>query len=70
MMLRTIEDAEKEFQEKLYNLRNSITYQKLCIVCSKIMEIKIHKQGNGKSRKTCSNTCRSRYNRHKDKYNA
>ena len=78
-MLRTIEDAKKEFQEKsailesnfkiaLKDLRKSITYQKTCIICSKVMNIKVSSP-TGKFKKTCSNTCRARYNRHKDKYN-
>ena len=75
-MLRTKEDAEKEFQEKilildsdyklaLENFRNSITYQKLCIVCSKVMNIKVSSP-TGKFKKTCSSTCRARYNRRKN----
>ena len=80
MYFKTKEDAKKEFKEKslilefnyksaLKDLRNSITYQKTCIVCSKVMNIKVSSP-TGKFKKTCSNTCRARYNRHKDKYNA
>tara|TARA_R100000231_G_scaffold65155_1_gene52476 strand:- start:72 stop:317 length:246 start_codon:yes stop_codon:yes gene_type:complete len=79
MMFRTKEDAKKELQEKilildsnyklaLKNLKNSITYQKLCIVCSKVMFLKVNgARGEGEKR-LCSNTCRSRYNRNKNKY--
>ena len=79
MMLRTKEDAKKEFQEKslileskyklaLKDLRDSITYQKTCIICSKVMNIKVSSP-RGEVKQTCSNTCRSRYNRRKEKYN-
>ena len=80
MYFKTKEDAKKEFKEKslilefnyksaLKDLRNSITYQKTCIICSKVMNIKVSSP-TGKFKKTCSSTCRARYNRHKDKYNA
>ena len=80
MMLRTKEDAKKEFQEKslileskyklaLKNLKDSITYQKLCIVCSKVMFLKVNSARGEGEKRLCSSTCRSRYNRHKDKYN-
>ena len=76
MNLKTREDAKKEFQEKslilesnfkiaLKDLRNSITYQKTCIICSKVMNIKVSSP-TGKFKKTCSSTCRARYNRRKN----
>ena len=79
-MLRTKEDAKKEFQEKslileskyklaLKGLRDSITYKKLCIVCSKVMFLKVNSARGEGEKRLCSSTCRSRYNRHKDKYN-
>ena len=78
MNLKTREDAKKEFQEKslilesnfkiaLKDLRKSITYQKTCIICSKVMNIKVSSP-RGKYKQTCSSTCRSRYNRNKNKY--
>ena len=76
MYFKTKEDAKKEFKEKslilefnyksaLKDLRNSITYQKTCIVCSKVMNIKVSSP-TGKFKKTCSSTCRARYNRRKN----
>ena len=78
MYFKTKEDAKKEFKEKslilefnyksaLKDLRNSITYQKTCIICSKVMNIKVSSP-RGKYKQTCSSTCRSRYNRNKNKY--
>jgi len=79
-MFRTKEEAKKELQEKilildsdyklaLKNLKDSITYQKLCIVCSKVMFLKVNSARGEGEKRLCSSTCRSRYNRHKDKYN-
>ncbi len=76
MYFKTKEDAKKEFKEKslilefnyksaLKDLRNSITYQKTCIICSKVMNIKVSSP-TGKFKKTCSSTCRARYNRRKN----
>ena len=78
-MLRTTEDAKQEFQEKslileskyklaLKGLRDSITYQKLCLSCSEVMELKVN-SARQSEKKYCTDTCRSRYNRNKDKYN-
>ena len=80
MMFRTKEDAKQEFQEKILileskyklavkELRDSITYQKLCIVCSKVMFLKVNSARGEGEKRLCSSTCRSRYNIHKDKYN-
>ena len=79
MMFRTKEDAKQEFQEKILileskyklavkELRDSITYQKLCIVCSKVMFLKVNSAKGEGEKKLCSSTCRSRYNRNKNKY--
>ena len=79
MMFRTKEDAKQEFQEKILileskyklavkELRDSITYQKLCIVCSKVMFLKVNSARGEGEKKLCSSTCRARYNRNKNKY--
>ena len=76
MYFKTKEDAKKEFKEKslilefnyksaLKDLRISITYQNTCIICSKVMNIKVSSP-TGKFKKTCSSTCRARYNRRKN----
>lgn len=76
MNFKTREDAKKEFQEKSAilesnyklakkELRNSITYQKTCIVCLKIMNIKVSSP-KGKYKQTCSSTCRVKIFRRKN----